>query len=439
MLSSVFTIQEHILSTQYIREYPGATLSNQEDDLKLHIKQYIPKGRKGNVPGGITIIGTHGNGFVKELYEPLWEQLYRDLKKQGQEIQSIWMADFANQGASGILNERELGNDPSWNDHARDLLHMVNNFRKEMPRPLVGIGHSMGANNLINLSLLHPRLLSALVLIDPTVGKSWAKRNASSKRSSANPNQATRSSTYRRDKWPSRAEAAVALRQSKFYQSWDPRVFDRWIRYGLRDLPTATYPTMTDAEASSKREKPVTLSTSKHQEVFTFWRPNYTSPFSPSGEVTVNRAYAPDLDPTAESIYPFYRPEPNTTLDRLPHLRPPSFCIFGEHSPVCPPENRKAIMERAGTGVGGSGGAAEGKVKGYVLPEGGHLMPMERVDELAETAAGWLVEELERWRKGEEQWAKQWAGKSREEKTMITEEWRFHTGRIPRDDDRSKL
>ena len=36
----------------------------------------------------------------------------------------------------------------SWYDHPRDLLHMINHFRKEMPRPLVGIGHSMGGNNV---------------------------------------------------------------------------------------------------------------------------------------------------------------------------------------------------------------------------------------------------------------------------------------------------
>ena len=36
----------------------------------------------------------------------------------------------------------------SWADHPRDLLHIINHFRKEMPRPLVGIGHSMGGNHL---------------------------------------------------------------------------------------------------------------------------------------------------------------------------------------------------------------------------------------------------------------------------------------------------
>lgn len=36
----------------------------------------------------------------------------------------------------------------SWFDHPRDLLHMINHFRSQIPRPLVGIGHSMGGNNL---------------------------------------------------------------------------------------------------------------------------------------------------------------------------------------------------------------------------------------------------------------------------------------------------
>jgi hypothetical protein len=32
----------------------------------------------------------------------------------------------------------------NWYDHSRDLLHMVNHFRDEIPRPIVGVAHSMG-------------------------------------------------------------------------------------------------------------------------------------------------------------------------------------------------------------------------------------------------------------------------------------------------------
>lgn len=77
----------------------------------------------------------------------------------------MWIADAANLGASGIQNEELLGDDreciltsvlsinglthpASWFDHSRDLMCMINQFRGEMPQPIVGIGHSMGAGQL---------------------------------------------------------------------------------------------------------------------------------------------------------------------------------------------------------------------------------------------------------------------------------------------------
>ena len=47
----------------------------------------------------------------QELYEPLWDELYERLKLEGIRIRSVWIADVAHQGASGVLNERRLGND----------------------------------------------------------------------------------------------------------------------------------------------------------------------------------------------------------------------------------------------------------------------------------------------------------------------------------------
>ena len=36
----------------------------------------------------------------------------------------------------------------NWFDHSRDLLKMINHFEERMPRPIVGIGHSMGTTQL---------------------------------------------------------------------------------------------------------------------------------------------------------------------------------------------------------------------------------------------------------------------------------------------------
>jgi hypothetical protein len=145
---SGFKVVEHKIPAQHIREYSHATASSQEDQLFLHVKQYIPHSNPHPQPGDVTIIGAHANAFPKEIYEPLWDDLLAQSSSQGWRIRGIWMADVAHQGQSSILNEQLLGNEPSWFDHVRDLLYFINQKRDEMPRPIVGIGHSMGGNQL---------------------------------------------------------------------------------------------------------------------------------------------------------------------------------------------------------------------------------------------------------------------------------------------------
>ena len=45
------------------------------------------------------------------MYEPLWEDLHTHSKSNGFRIRGIWIADLAQEGASGVLNEHLLGND----------------------------------------------------------------------------------------------------------------------------------------------------------------------------------------------------------------------------------------------------------------------------------------------------------------------------------------
>ena len=65
MATRFFEIKSHVLPCQYIREYPGATLDDQEDTLQLHIKQYVPREQADVPSGAVTIIGAHANGFPK--------------------------------------------------------------------------------------------------------------------------------------------------------------------------------------------------------------------------------------------------------------------------------------------------------------------------------------------------------------------------------------
>lgn len=64
MSTSPFTITEHVIDGQHIREYPHATKTG-DDVMKLAVKRYTPKSNPDPQPGDVTIIGAHGSGFPK--------------------------------------------------------------------------------------------------------------------------------------------------------------------------------------------------------------------------------------------------------------------------------------------------------------------------------------------------------------------------------------
>ena len=288
----------------------------------------------------------------------------------------------------------------------------------------------MGGNNLINLSLMHPRLLETLVLIDPVivplakVTGDWAIAAASS---------------VRRDRWPSRKVAAESFKKSKFYQTWDPRVLDRWIKYGLRELPTKLYPdaqpspsatgstvtaepTVTPNVQANSAEKEVTLTTPKHQEVFSFVRSYY--PNRPN-DPPAHRLH-PELriyDDYGGLKAPFHRPEPHITFNMLPNLRPSVLYIFGEHSDMSTAPLRKGKVENTGTAPHGSGGAKAGKVEEVLLMDTGHLIAMEKVDETASNAASWIGKRMAEWNTDEAALKKYWDSVPEKEKYTLNKDY----------------
>jgi len=357
-----------------------------------------------------------------ELYEPLWDDLLKQSKKHGFRIRSIWIADVAHQGASGVINETKLGNDPGWFDHPRDLTHLINLKRDDMPRPIFGLGHSMGGSNLVNVALFNPRLFTSLILLDPVIQPRTAEIFAST--SNDKPPSVARLSTFRRDTWPSRAEAAKLFLKSPFYRAWDSRVFDKWIEHGLRDLPTLQHPDDTPPK--------VTLTTSVANEVHTFLRPNFQGYGSANPDKKIDRRTHPDINPNQANTYPFYRSEAPRTFARLPELRPSVLYVFGGTSEVSGPEFNEAKLAATGAGIGGSGGRAEGRVKGVTFDGVGHLIAMEASERTAEATAEWIDSELVRWRQEEEAWDRNWKGKSLREKQGVDDKWREMMGGDPR-------
>ncbi|KAF2833519.1 alpha/beta-hydrolase [Ophiobolus disseminans] len=423
MSARYFRKDEHKLEASHIRSFPRSTATNQEEVLHLAINQYTPLNNSSPKPGDITIIAAHANAFPKELYEPLWDELLQRCEQYGFGIRGVWIADVAHQGQSSVLNEDKLGNDPAWLDHSRDLLHMVNTFRAQMPRPLFGVGHSMGGAQLAYLSLLHPRLFESLVLIDPVIqGRVSLLGNVSPAAASAR----------RRERWPSREEALKSFKKSKFYQTWDPRVLDLWVKHGLRDVPTKLYP---DAKAPE-----VTLTTTKHQEVMTFLRPNFpaapgdTEPSSAEFTKTnlkLNRRTHPDLDPSDTPQAPFYRGESTMIFNQLPHLRPSVLYVFGSESFLTKdPTIIEEKMRITGSGVSGSGGHAEGRIASVIVQDAGHLIPMEKVEETADHVGTWLQKEIIRYRDWDKKTKEEWGKKKGLERSVLSERFVEELGNV---------
>lgn len=228
----------------------------------------------------------------------------------------------------------------------------------------------------VNLSIMHPRLLSTLILIEPVILDG----------NNAGPNPAL-FSTIRRDIWETRAKAESTLR--KAFAAWDQRALESFLQYGLRAVPTAIYDTSLNKHISPES---VTLTTSKHQEAWAYAQVN----FEPK-QAGLDRLLLPDWDPVIELPHLASRPECLITMRNLPYIRPSVLYVFGAKSPLSLPVFQEKKVRMTGIGVGGNGGVAEAKVEKEVLQGSGHLVVFEKPDEAASVTAGWIQRWLEQW------------------------------------------
>ena len=235
------------------------------------------------------------------------------------------------------------------------------------------------------------------------------------------PNPSLRTS-FRPDLWRSHTEASTALTRSKFFSAFDPRATKAYTTYGLRSVPTAVHPSLAGAGAGANAETPVTLTTTKHQEAWSYMR----SSFAPwTSDWDRERLLRPDLGPAAtdqSSKLVFHRAEIGEAMRNLPYVRPSVMWVFGAHSHINPPPLREEKVRVTGTGLGGNGGAERGRVKGVVI-DAGHMVCMEKVSEVAEECARWYAQEVERWKMEEDFWKEYKSGKSERDGLVLSKRW----------------
>lgn len=224
-------------------------------------------------------------------------------------------------------------------------------------------------------------------------------------------------STFRKDLWPSRGAAENEFRKNKYFQAWDSRVLDRYLQYGLRQVPTAIY--SYPSTDNSVQKDSVTLTTTKHQESWSYLRPN----FEPQSE-SMDRLLSPDLDPKIEGQQSSHRAEGVITMRNLPHLRPNVLYLFGGKSYVSSETEQMEKLLHTGVGVGGSGGSKTGRVKRAVFGENSHLLPFEAPSKCASVIAEWLMAYLNEYKATEEFYKTYGSRKSDKGMLVASQEWK---------------
>jgi len=378
MSSLLWNVNEHIIKASHIRGFARGIQDETAGGLRLAVKQYLPLSNRNPRVDDISIIFAHGVGSSKESYEPFFD----DLLQSGLRIRAIWAADAAHQGASYILNEEIIGDEPSFCDVSRDFTYMINHFQDLMPSPLVGMGQSAGSLVILDIAVKHPRLFAGLVLMEPTV-----------KPSSNQPSDLGNIYAYmavlsakRKDTWQSREAARKSLKRTAVYGRYDPRAFDRMIEFDLRDLP----------KSSTSLEPSVTLTTPKAMEVYTYLRADPPLPGYPQSP-----EYATE-DGDSFIATGFYRPELPPLNTALPSVYPSTLYVWGQESPLASTLAPRICLETTGSGRGGRGGSKSGQVQEAWVEGAAHFVPLEKPAVTAQLIAPWLKTELSRWDKERE-------------------------------------
>ena len=380
MSEDLWHIKEHVIPASHVRGFSRGVRDESTGHLRLAIKQYVPRNKDPST-GDVTLILAHSVGSTKESYEPFFDELLRC----GLPIRGIWATDVAHHGASYILNEDTIGDEPHWFDSSRDLLQMVNHFQTEMPPPIVGIGQSWGCVTITMMSIFHPRLFTGIASMEPIFisGYKFKKRKDDVER----PDEfhIAAHMAKRRDTWSSREEVRKSFTANPYYAAFDPRVFEKVMKYDLRDVP------LEDGSTA------VTLVTPKSMEVYSMMRPDPPFPGYPE---------APDYRERGKGttiITGFYRDEVRQAFESLADVYPPVLYVWGTLSFLHDSDNAEAIVKHTGTGRRGGGGVASGQVKEAVVHGAQHPIPLEKPNEAAKVVAEWLQTVLSNWTLNNEQ------------------------------------
>ncbi|KAJ7724481.1 Alpha/beta hydrolase family-domain-containing protein [Mycena maculata] len=247
----------------WVEQQAQAPRGRHERVLWSAVNRYVHRD-PGASATGTTLFLAHANGFPKETWEPALLDLLTS--PAGGAVDEIWAWEATHHGASCVLNLNVLNTPLSacdWSDDARDVLNFLLHFLPSSVAPdalpavlprvapeesalrkvrgfperrLLAAGHSFGGCSCTWAALTHPRLFTALTLVDPVLVRFGPAINPKDPNGPA----LIGGAISRRDSWASREEAAASFAASPFFAAWDPRVLAAYVAHGLTPVSASS-------------------------------------------------------------------------------------------------------------------------------------------------------------------------------------------------------
>ena len=182
------------------------------DNVQLSAYRYIAD---SSAPA-TTVFFSHANGFHGRCFDPVIATLVADY-----ECASF---DLRGHGDSAVSPDWSV----AWQGYGDDALAIA----KQISKPTIAVGHSMGGAALVMAALVEPQLFRALILYEPIIFPS-AIREIASKNNAPSP--LVEGARRRRKTFATRADAFANYASKPPMNAFDPRALHAFVDYGFRD------------------------------------------------------------------------------------------------------------------------------------------------------------------------------------------------------------
>ncbi|CEP63871.1 triglyceride lipase LALA0_S09e04368g [Lachancea lanzarotensis] len=298
--TSAFTTKTCTVDAVFPRSSKSSTLDPARDLLKVVYDVYESQWTGTGSPL-VNYVFLHGSGMNRKVWEYYVDKLVLPDGKNSWKIGKIILIDQVNHGDSGVLNAQLLGTIYDWSDGARDVCKVCMDEFYDFPPKTevlnVVVGHSMGGFQALSCAVLCPGLFDFVLCIEPVV---WMKRI----RNARDDNMTIISPSFFKALKGSMVDE-FATKQEFF------RFFDQFSLYA--NSAPAIKKLMRDFELQNVSEGRYRTKMSAQQHMLTYLT----------------------LNPTATWL-----------MNSLSSLSLPVFCIYGNKSKWCPPENRDFLRNQ---------------------------------------------------------------------------------------------